>query len=201
MHHTNHTMLHHQHHHTQVASLATLNERLSKLASGLRVENSGLQGALDRAAAERQCLEAAAALASCRAQASASERVVAEVAGVSRGQAQLVALVQELREDLMGLVPAAHASSAAEGGLGGAAGRAASAPCALPAVTAPAADAAAAAAAARCRSHSEPLADGGAGSEETLAAPAEAAGAVRVASVRGGVNSALAATVCDTLAL
>lgn len=96
----------------QVSSLTALNERLTRLTQSLQSENSGLQGALDRAAADRKALEAAAALEVKRAETSAlvgvtadaTGRVAGEVEQLSRGQQQLVALVQELREDLMGLV-------------------------------------------------------------------------------------------------
>jgi hypothetical protein len=96
----------------QLTTLSTLNERLNHLAQGLRTENSNLQGALERAAAERKSLEAAAALQAAQAQSGAlvqvaaahSERVVGEVVELARGQQQLVALVCELREDLLGLV-------------------------------------------------------------------------------------------------
>jgi hypothetical protein len=96
----------------QLTSLSTLNERLNHLAQGLRTENISLQGALERAAAERKSLEAAAALQAAHAQSGAlvevaaahSDRVVGEVAELARGQQQLVALVCELREDLLGLV-------------------------------------------------------------------------------------------------
>jgi hypothetical protein len=95
-----------------VSSLTALNERLTRLTQSLQSDNSGLQGALDRAAADRKALEAAAALEVKRAETSAlvgatadaTGRVVGEVAALSRGQAQLAALVQELREDLLGLV-------------------------------------------------------------------------------------------------
>lgn len=95
-----------------MSSLTALNERLTRLTQSLQSDNSGLQGALDRAAADRKALEAAAALEVKRAETSAlvgatadaTGRVVGEVAALSRGQAQLAALVQELREDLMGLV-------------------------------------------------------------------------------------------------
>jgi hypothetical protein len=96
----------------QLTSLSTLNERLNHLAQGLRAENSNLQGALERGAAERKSLEAAAALQAAQAQSGAlvevaaahSDRVVGEVAELARGQQQLLALVCELREDLLGLV-------------------------------------------------------------------------------------------------
>lgn len=97
---------------SQVSSLTALNERLTRLTQSLQSENSGLQGALDRAAADRKALEAAAALEVKRAETSAlvgvtadaTGRVAGEVEQLSRSQQQLVALVQELREDLMGLV-------------------------------------------------------------------------------------------------
>ncbi|WIA32043.1 hypothetical protein OEZ86_002895 [Tetradesmus obliquus] len=87
-------------HGQEVTSLSTLNERLNRLAQDLRAENSNLQGALERAAAERKSLEAAAALQAAHAQSGAlvevaaahSGRVVDEVAGLALGQQQLVAL-------------------------------------------------------------------------------------------------------------
>lgn len=96
----------------QVSNLSGLNEKLNRLAHKLRSENASLQTALEQAAADRKALEAAAALESSRAETSAvvsvaaahSGRVVDEVVGLVAQQQQLVALVCELREDLLGLV-------------------------------------------------------------------------------------------------
>lgn len=105
-----------------MAGLSSANERLTRLTQSLRTENTNLQSALDRAAAERKSLEAAAALECSRAENSAivntaaahSERVIGEVA-------ELRAVVLDLREDLLGLVAdqvgAASAASAASGQL------------------------------------------------------------------------------------
>ncbi|KAF8071106.1 hypothetical protein HT031_001188 [Scenedesmus sp. PABB004] len=101
-------------HGQELAGVTAMNDRLGRLAASLRSENAGLQGALDRAAAERKALEAEAALEASRAGAAAAaaaaeaqgRRVLAEVAGLARSQAQLVSVVCELREDLLGLVAA-----------------------------------------------------------------------------------------------
>ena len=243
-----------------MSSLAALNERLTRLAQGLQAENSSLQDALDRAAADRKALEAAAALEVKRAETSAlvgvtadaTGRVAGEVEQLSRGQQQLVALVQELHEDVLGLVAqqqeAAAAATAAQTGA------------APPGTTAGAGAAAAAVsqgaaggseegkgratggsaapvlkkqqrqqdkAAGQPAPHPageedqgqlEGASSSGSSSSETsavqLQASAEparlgsselreggAAGLVRVSSVRGGVQAALAATVCEALEL
>lgn len=107
----------------QVSSLSTLNDKLNRLTQKLRLDNTSLQNALQDAAAERKALEAAAAIESSRAATSAvvhvaaahGERVVDEVVGLAAQQQQLVALLCELREDLLGLVMGAeHRATAAE---------------------------------------------------------------------------------------
>lgn len=227
-------------HSHEVSSLTALNERLTRLTHSLQAENSGLQGALDRAAAERKALEAAAALECKRAETSAmvgvtadaTGRVVGEVEQLSRGQQQLVALVLELREDVMGLV----AKQEAERGTG----------LASTAVSSSAGEQQVSAARRGCLSQQpaptgvvspEQEQDGdvvkGKGSVDSvgsnssssvqaldLAAEAASSGsvvrqgsssgvsvvlpdspAVRVCSVRGGVNATMAATVCGMLEL
>eukprot|EP00775_Hariotina_reticulata_P005233 gene5233-5469_t len=96
----------------EVAALSALNEKLTRLAHGLRDENAGLHSALDQAAYERKSLEAAAALEHSKAESSAlvgaaaahHQAVLQEVSDLARGQQQLVALVCEVREELLGLV-------------------------------------------------------------------------------------------------
>jgi hypothetical protein len=112
----------------QVSSLTALNERLTHMAKDLSSQACSLQASLDRAAAERKSLEAAAALEVQRAKSSsallllggnaqsnadATQRVVGEVEALSKGQQQLVGLLQELREDLLGLVAQGEAGQQA----------------------------------------------------------------------------------------
>lgn len=228
----------------QVTSLSTLNERLNRLAQDLRAENSNLQGALERAAAERKSLEAAAALQAAHAQSGAlvevaaahSGRVVDEVAGLALGQQQLVALVCELREDLLGLV--AHkddadadnasvlvstAASAASAELADALAAGSSSGAALGWLAGAAEEQAAAAAAANtaeakqlrsCSPSSAAAADeanGDAGKELACVANGSSSSSssgvlckpagLRLKSVRGSVDAALAASIAGTLQL
>lgn len=228
----------------QVSSLSALNERLTRLTHSLQAENSGLQGALDRAAAERKALEAAAALECKRAETSAmvgvtadaTGRVVGEVEQLSRGQQQLVALVQELREDVMGLVAKQEAergtglaSTAVSSGAGEQQGSAAgwvslSQELAPTGVVSPEQEQDVGAVIGKGGVHSigSDSSSHSSSSVQALDLGAEAASsgsvarqgsssgmigvlpdspAVRVSSVRGGVNAAMAATVCGMLEL
>jgi hypothetical protein len=222
----------------QLTCLATLHERLNRLAQDLRSENTNLQGALERAAAERKSLEAAAALQAAHAQSGAlvevaaahSERVVDEVVGLARGQQQLVALVCELREDLLGLVAnkdeadvlVTTAASAASAELADAlaAGSSSCASlgwlgCAADEQTAAAAAAAESAAEAKqVRSCSPAVAavaeaDGESGQEDQSIVNGSSSSSgvlckpplLRLKSVRGSVDAALAASIAETLQL
>lgn len=96
----------------RLADLSAVNDRLGRIVAGLQADNTHLQAALERASAERKALESAAALEAARAAAAAAsgaaaaagERVLGEVGGLARTQSQLLSLVCELREDLLGLV-------------------------------------------------------------------------------------------------
>jgi hypothetical protein len=109
----------------QIAALSALNDKLTRLAHGLRDENSSLHSALDQAAYERKALEAAAALEHSKAESSAlvgaaaahHDAVLQEVGDLARGQQQLVALVCEVREELLGLVGEHHEAAAASGSI------------------------------------------------------------------------------------
>lgn len=98
------------------------------MAKDMSAQACSLQASLDRAAAERKSLEAAAALevqraksssallllgGNAQANADATQRVVDEVEALSKGQQQLVGLLQELREDLLGLVAQGEAGQQA----------------------------------------------------------------------------------------
>lgn len=220
----------------QVSSLTALNDRLAHMAKDLTAQTCSLQASLDRAAAERKSLEAAAALEVQRAKSSsvllggnvqanadATQRVVGEVEALSKGQQQLVGLLQELREDLLGLVAQGEGGQQAvqavqAGGAvqaGAAADKAGQAEQIVEAVqlgeavqsddavTVDADDRAPGGecSAALVNSNNDCSTSSNSSSSNVLVADQVPVGCVRVASVRGGVDAALAATVSGTLEL